>query len=562
MSDQIPDGYQQTTWKVEGLGDIRGWIDPDGSTQFFGVPYADLSARFRHSTLKTSWEGGKCDCTSMRGYSPQPERKVYPFLIPDRPNAGKMYIDEFDSFNLQITIPAGAKPTDRLPVLVYVHGGAFIFGTGNYSLLDGKALAKESVELGIPTIIITFNYRCGFFGFLCSSDIAEDNEQFGGGNGNFGLMDQKNALLWINQYISSFGGDPSRLTVAGQSAGAASMDVHLRSPHNNLFSSVILLSGTAPICGVYTPEEYEVLYYKLLTEVGIPHNLPPAERLTKLRQTPHEVVAHASHAVFQGLEQTQFGIGSDVSIFGKDFQLTQPSDYPGKKLDYPGRIMIGDCLHEGIIYVASYGVLNGEQAISVIRKHVPEDFLAKYLDHYGIKPSMSAQEVSPCLQLVLTDCMFTAPPYYIEQANPEKTYSYHFNQASELDNPWRGLAHHSLDYMYVFGNIRFRLNEASRKLTKVMASDFLTFANGKAPYPAVGDKMTSRTYGPNGAYDVTEGPSAIMRPVEWFEEIKPYMNELFKLAGDLNVYQSELLSYDYGPGSKGEHGTARLVPRG
>jgi len=73
----------------------------------------------------------------------------------------------------------------------------------------------------MPTIIVTMNYRVGFYGFLASEDIKADNAAFGGGNGNQGIVDQQNALRWINQHIASFGGDPSRVLLTGQSAGAS-----------------------------------------------------------------------------------------------------------------------------------------------------------------------------------------------------------------------------------------------------------------------------------------------------------------------------------------------------
>lgn len=101
-------------------------------------------------------------------------------------------------------------------------------------------IIHKSKEINMPTIIVTLNYRVGFYGFLASDDIRDDNAQFGGGNGNQGILDQKNALLWVHevwsfpppsfvrffelksflQHISSFGGDPSRVLLTGQSAGA------------------------------------------------------------------------------------------------------------------------------------------------------------------------------------------------------------------------------------------------------------------------------------------------------------------------------------------------------
>ena len=240
------------------------------------------------------------------------------------------------------------------------------------------------------------------------------------------------------------------------------MDVHLRAPHNDLFSSVILLSGTAPICGVYTPEEYQILYYKLLGVLGISRDLPPRERLEQLRAAPHQALSRAAYIVFQGLNGPQFGIGTDVSVFGKGFELLRPSQYPGSELPFKGKLIMGDCkrmflssqatactddVDEGIIYSQSFEDHTGATAIETINKYLKEPFLSEYISHYGITAEMDAKEAFPCIEALLSDSMFIAPPYYIASANPEQCYAYHFNQVSRFDNAWGGFAHHSLDYM-------------------------------------------------------------------------------------------------------------------
>jgi carboxylesterase type B len=101
--------------------------------------------------------------------------------MPERPHVGESRPGEFDCLNLNVTLPAGTKPKDRLPVMIWFHGGGFVFGTANYSVLD---VANISSDIGCPTIFVTVNYRLGFLGFLASDDIKEDSAKFGGGNGN------------------------------------------------------------------------------------------------------------------------------------------------------------------------------------------------------------------------------------------------------------------------------------------------------------------------------------------------------------------------------------------
>lgn len=315
-----------TTFEVASLGALHGWSYPeDGTTQFFGVPYADIPARFRNSIPKTSWEGNEWDGKKLGGYSAQPNRPFYPFLMPLRPHLNESLIDELNCCNLQITLPSGCTSESKLPVLVFIHGGGFVFGTANYSILDGRPLAIRSSEAGMPTIIVTMNYRVGMYGFLASNDIREDMAAHGGGNGNQGIVDQKNALIWINKHIASLGGDPDRVLLTGQSAGAVSVDLHLRAPHNNLFSTAVLQSGTVPICGIYSEEEYDIVYMKLLGACGVDVTLPPAERLEALRQVPHDVVSQQTYEVFQGLNLPQFGPCMDGVLLGKDVEIPPPS---------------------------------------------------------------------------------------------------------------------------------------------------------------------------------------------------------------------------------------------
>ena len=129
------------------------------------------------------------------------------------------YATDEDSLRLNIWRPAEASEADPRPVLVYLHGGSFVAGSGALPAYDGTALASSQ-----ETVVITLNYRLGVFGFL-----AED--ALGGTTpGNQGLLDQLAALRWVRDNIAAFGGDPSRVTVAGESAGSGSACILGASP--------------------------------------------------------------------------------------------------------------------------------------------------------------------------------------------------------------------------------------------------------------------------------------------------------------------------------------------
>lgn len=104
--------------------------------------------------------------------------------------------------------------------MVFFHGGAFVYAAGGAAIYDGRALSDISRELKQPTIVISVNFRLGVYGFLASKEIREYNLEFGEeGVGNYGLWDQVESLRWVQRHIRAFGGDPSRVTVFGQSAG-------------------------------------------------------------------------------------------------------------------------------------------------------------------------------------------------------------------------------------------------------------------------------------------------------------------------------------------------------
>ncbi len=130
------------------------------------------------------------------------------------------------------------QPTaaSHLPVLVYVYGGGFSSGSGDCPIYDGEALAKTGM------VVVTFNYRVGPFGFLAHPELTAESEHHS--SGNYGLLDQIAALHWVNDNILAFGGDPSRVAVAGQSAGAMSIEDLLASPlAKGLFHAAIADSG-------------------------------------------------------------------------------------------------------------------------------------------------------------------------------------------------------------------------------------------------------------------------------------------------------------------------------
>jgi para-nitrobenzyl esterase len=131
---------------------------------------------------------------------------------------------------------AGKSPKDKLPVLVWIHGGGFTGGAASCAVYDGKAMAERGI------VFVSINYRLGVFGFFSHPELsAASGKQ---ASGNYGLMDQAFALRWVKENIAAFGGDPNAVTIAGQSAGSMSVNALVASPvARGLFHRAIAQSG-------------------------------------------------------------------------------------------------------------------------------------------------------------------------------------------------------------------------------------------------------------------------------------------------------------------------------
>jgi para-nitrobenzyl esterase len=141
-----------------------------------------------------------------------------------------------DCLYLNVWTPAKSG-NDRLPVLVYFFGGGFVAGDGSEGRYDGESMAKKGI------VAITVNYRLGVFGFFAHPELTKESPKRA--SGNYGLFDQHAALKWVQQNIAAFGGDPKRVTIAGESAGSISVSAQMASPlSKNLIAGAIGESGS------------------------------------------------------------------------------------------------------------------------------------------------------------------------------------------------------------------------------------------------------------------------------------------------------------------------------
>ncbi|KAJ7456522.1 Carboxylesterase [Mycena latifolia] len=204
---------------------------------------------------------------------------------------------------LFLNVWAPASTTQKLPVLVWIYGGALAFGTGSIPLYDGASIATNQ-----DIIVVSFNYRTNVFGFPGSPDLPL------AGN-NLGFLDQELALQWVQQNIAQFGGDPSQVTIMGQSAGALSVSIALsrHTPGNAPFRAGIMLSGAQPST---TPTPSFTSFDNFSAAVGCTQ-APGAARLACLKQVPAAVIRNYTNGPASGAFRP---VVDNVTVFADPLQ--------------------------------------------------------------------------------------------------------------------------------------------------------------------------------------------------------------------------------------------------
>ncbi len=289
---------------------VRG-LTAGNVEQFLGIPYAEPPVgplRFRPPVPLPL--AGALDATAFGA-------KCLQGTAPDG--------DESCLF-LNVYRPANVDASEGLPVLFWIHGGSFTTGAG--SEYDPRRLVETN-----EILVVTINYRLGPLGFLALPALSE--EAGDGLSGAYGLMDQQEALRWVRANIATFGGDPARVTIAGESAGGASVCAQLTSPlAQGLFSQAIIQSASCIAIGVATAEQFGA---STAAAIGCS---TPSDQLTCLRnETAAEIVRK--------------GAGVYGVVVGGDLLPKAPDSVLTDGLSQPLPVLIGG-LRDEIAFFAAY----------------------------------------------------------------------------------------------------------------------------------------------------------------------------------------------------------------
>jgi para-nitrobenzyl esterase len=295
-------------------GWVRGEATAEGR-QFLGIPYAQAPTgdlRWRAARPAADWRGVK-DATRYGNYCAQNTYWA--------PGFEKQHTTE-DCLDVNVYTPAVGRHRGKLPVMVWIHGGGNIGGAG-------RDIVPDDFARRTGTVVVTLNYRLGAMGFLALP----------GTTGNFALLDQEQALRWVQANIGRFGGDRTKVTLAGESAGGSAVCAQLASPGSRgLYRAAIIQSGTFGNCAGGTRKEAEADGLAFAAKLGCTE---PATAADCLRAKPAEEILDAQNGT--GPETWHYTIG------GRELPL-QPADAftTGRASRVP--IMNGANSKEGLVF--------------------------------------------------------------------------------------------------------------------------------------------------------------------------------------------------------------------
>jgi carboxylesterase type B len=418
-----------------GGGEVCGTPLQVGDTtiwRFLGIPFAESTAgnsRWAPPVPKAPWQGVR-QATQFGAVCPQPN------LPANVPAASE------DCLSVNVWTPASAPGSGSLPVMVFIYGGAYLTGASAFPVYDGSALTAQDV------VVVTFNYRVGALGFLSGVGSLE---------GNYGFLDQQLALTWVRDNIAHFGGDPSLVTLFGESAGAMSVGLHLLAAPDSgeLFTAGIMESNpfALPYKDPGAAADIGEAFAQLLN--------CQTDTLECMRsKTFEEIVAKETDS---SLVEFTLGYGfEDLLLWAPIVDGTVITGQPVETAHSGGfskPVVFGTNENEGTLFV--YTVLQ-RLGLMELSDFEYEAFLTALFGQANVMAILqqypaNGQDNAPTASQLLTDYMFFCANRFAAEGGPQNVYGYEFRKVSNFNfNPnvpqCAGMVCHGDELPYVFNS--------------------------------------------------------------------------------------------------------------
>jgi para-nitrobenzyl esterase len=446
-------------------GPISG-IREDGLWVYKGVPYAAPPVgelRWKEPQPVAPWKEVRA-CTEYGPACPQAE---WPYQVQS--DIFRITDQDEDCLYLNVWTPA-ASPDERLPVMVWIHGGGFTIGSGSQVLYEGKYLARKGV------VVVTINYRLGPFGFMAHPGLSEESPH--GVSGNYGLLDQVQALRWVRNNIAAFGGDPGNVTIFGESAGGASVCALLASPlAEGLFHRAIAESGaflsmsTAVDRSGETLEEAEEVGEKVSRELGCDRE---EDELAALRsRSPEELLAAFDKVAPYTPGRPSTGPVADGYVLPE-----RPQDIfaAGKQHKVP--LLIGTNADEAMLFLASQE-LDARQYEGLVRYAY-----GTYADEVTALFPVDGGTPKEAFSRLFTAMGFAAPSRFAAEKMAEAgmpVFVYLFTMRASQPRTEHMGAYHGYELPFVFGTLVQYMGPGEQALSGAMMNYWTRFAASGDP---------------------------------------------------------------------------------
>lgn len=439
-------------------GRVAGAIDADGVSHFLGIPFAVPpvgALRWRAPQPPVPWRGVRAgdrfgaSCMQDEAGSRLPWTAE--FMTQGPISEDCLYLNVWT---------AAPDPHARRAVMVWIYGGGFGEGSGAISVYDGAQLARQGV------VLVSFNYRVGPFGFLAHPALSAESAEYH--SGNYGLLDQIAALQWVKRNIKAFGGDPARVTIFGQSAGAMSVKLLMESPlARGLFARAIAQSGP----GWLGREFYAQQSLTVVEQNG-------ARLGEALGATTAAALRALPAAELLGPRATVNGEGPRFAPVVDGYIVSAGAE--GKQVPLLLGMVSGDALPIPGFGPPQVDTLADWQA--EVRKRHGE----RAAEYFSLYPAATEAEVHAAHHAALIDCARVGLARYAkaQRAASGTVYAYYFDRAIPWPQHPEFGAFHSSEIPYVFRNLP-RLERpwtsVDRHLSDVVSAYWIRFARTGNP---------------------------------------------------------------------------------